>query len=157
MNSAFALWFAFGIGVIAGLRSMTAPALVAWSAHLHWIPLQVSALAWMGSTAGVIIFSLLAVIELVADQLPKTPARTAPLGLSTRLVTGALSGAAVAVAGLSILWVGAIAGATGALVGTFGGYNARVKLVRLLHVPDFVIATAEDVVAIAAGLYFASK
>ena len=34
MNSGFELFLAFGIGVVAGLRSMTAPAIVTWAAHL---------------------------------------------------------------------------------------------------------------------------
>jgi uncharacterized membrane protein len=37
MNSGLALLLAFGIGVVGGLRFMTAPAVVAWAAHLGWI------------------------------------------------------------------------------------------------------------------------
>jgi uncharacterized membrane protein len=50
MNSGFALFLAFGIGVVAGLRSMTAPAIVAWAANLGWISLSGSHLAFMGSS-----------------------------------------------------------------------------------------------------------
>jgi len=69
--------FAAGIGVVAGLRSLTAPAVVAWAANLGWINLHNSPLAFMGSKWTVVIFTALAVVELVADQLPSTPARTA--------------------------------------------------------------------------------
>lgn len=58
MNSGFALFLAFGIGVIAGLRSMTAPAIVAWAAHLGWINLSGSHLAFMRSAWAVGIFTL---------------------------------------------------------------------------------------------------
>jgi len=76
MNSGLVLLLAFGIGVVAGLRSMTAPAVVAWAAHLGWINLSGSALAFMGSAWAVGIFTLGALVEFIADQLPTTPART---------------------------------------------------------------------------------
>ena len=70
MNSGFALFLVFGIGVVAGLRSMTAPAIVGWAAHLGWISLSGSHLAFMGSAWAVGIFTLGALAEFVADQLP---------------------------------------------------------------------------------------
>jgi uncharacterized membrane protein len=81
---------AIGIGIVAGLRSLTAPAAVAWGAHLNWLNLHGSPLAFMGSTAAVAIFSLLAIGELVADKLPMTPKRTAPAPLMVRIVIGGL-------------------------------------------------------------------
>ncbi len=48
MNSGFALLLVFGIGVVTGLRCMTAPAVVAWAAHLGWINLNGSPwLSWV--------------------------------------------------------------------------------------------------------------
>ena len=47
MNPFPVLLLAFLIGVIAGLRSMTAPAVVAWGARLHWLKLQSSLLSSM--------------------------------------------------------------------------------------------------------------
>jgi uncharacterized membrane protein len=157
MNSASALLLSFGIGIVAGLRSLTAPAVVAWAAYLGWINLQGSLLSFMGSkwTAG--IFTVLALAELVADQLPKTPPRTAAVGLSARIVTGALSGACLAVAGGSALWLGALLGAIGGVAGAFGGYQARVGLVRALRIPDYAIAIPEDIVAIGLGVLLASR
>jgi uncharacterized membrane protein len=38
------------IGVIAGLRSMTAPAAVSWATHLGWLTLPNSHLALLGAT-----------------------------------------------------------------------------------------------------------
>src|SRR3954467_587540 len=70
-NLVFAL--ALGIGIIAGLRSLTAPAAVSWAACLGWLDLQGSPLAFMGSKIAVAIFSLLAIAEYVADLLPSTP------------------------------------------------------------------------------------
>ena len=87
MNST-TLLLAFGIGVVAGLRSLTAPAVVTWAARLGWINLHNSPLAFMGSKWTVVIFTVLAVVEFLGDQLPSTPPRTGAVGLSARIVTG---------------------------------------------------------------------
>src|SRR4029077_10611438 len=84
------MFLAFLIGVIAGLRSLTAPAVVAWAAHRNWLNLYSSPLSFMGSTAAIIVFTLLALVELVADQLPSAPRRTEPPGLIARMLLGGL-------------------------------------------------------------------
>jgi uncharacterized membrane protein len=157
MNAGFTLLLALSIGIVAGLRSLTAPAVVAWAAHLGWINLHGSPLAFMGTKWTVVIFTVLALVELSADKLPGAPARTAAVGLSGRIVTGALSGACLAVAGVATPLLGALAGAVGAIAGAFGGYHARVGLVRALRVPDFVIALLEDLVAVLLGVFLVSR
>jgi len=152
-----ALLLAFAVGVIAGLRSMTAPAVAAWAAYLGWIHLQGSPLSFMGSIWVVALFTLGALAEFIVDQLPQTPPRTAPGPLLARVVTGGLSGSCVAVAGGQSLLVGALLGAVGGVVGAFGGYQARTGLVRGLKVPDRVIAIPEDVVAVLLGVLFVSR
>jgi uncharacterized membrane protein len=157
MNSHTVLLLAFAIGVVAGLRSLTAPAVTSWAAKLGWLPLHNTPFQFMGSTVAVAIFSLLALAELVADQLPSTPSRTAPPGLIARILTGGLSAAAIAAAGGQNWWIGAALGGVGSVIGAFGGYQLRTQLVRALRVPDFVIATVEDVVAIGGGLFLVSR
>jgi len=157
MQMGLVLLIVFGIGVVAGLRSLTAPAVVAWAAHLGWLDLHGSALGFMGSKWSVAIFTVLALVEFVGDQLPATPPRTGAVGLSARIVTGALCGACVAIAGGAGLWLGAIIGAIGGVAGAFGGYQARVGLVRGLRVPDFAVAIPEDIVAIGLGLFLTSR
>ncbi|HEY4959334.1 MAG TPA: DUF4126 family protein [Terriglobales bacterium] len=157
MSSAFGLLLTFGIGFVAGLRSMTAPAVVAWAAHLGWINLSGTPLAFMGSAWAVALFTLGALGEYVADKFPNTPARTAAIGLGARVVMGLLCGACVGVAAGMSLWIGAIVGAIGAVAGTFGGYQARVGLVRGLHVKDIAVAIPEDLVAIGLGLLLVSR
>jgi uncharacterized membrane protein len=157
MTPSEVLLLAFLIGVVAGLRSLTAPAVVAWAAHRNWLNLQTTPLSFMGSTAAVVAFLLLAVIELIADQLPNTPSRTKPPGLIARIILGGLSGAAVAAAGSQSMAVGGILGATGGVVGAFGGYQVRIRLVRALKIPDFVIACLEDAIAIGGGLFIVSR
>src|SRR5215831_817434 len=92
------LLFAFLIGFFAGLRSLTAPAATAWAAHLEWLRLD-RPLSLIGSFPSAVILTLLAIAELVADKLPKTPNRTSPPGLIARILTGALTGACVAASG----------------------------------------------------------
>jgi uncharacterized membrane protein len=157
MNFGLALLLAFGIGVIAGLRSMSAPAIVAWAAHLSWINLSGSHLAFMGSAWAVGIFTLGALVEFVADQLPSTPARTTAVPLAARIVMGLLTGTCLGTAGGSSLWLGALTGAIGAIAGAFGGYKVRVGLVRTLQAPDFAVAIPEDLIAIGLGLFLVSR
>jgi uncharacterized membrane protein len=157
MTPALAMLLAFLIGVVCGLRSFTAPAVVSWAACRGWINLNLTPLHFLGSTVAVVIFTLLAVVELVADQLPSTPSRTAPPGSIARIVLGALSGAAIAAAGVQAIAIGALLGAAGGVAGAFGGYQIRTRLVKALKVPDIVIALAEDAVAIGAGLFLVSR
>jgi uncharacterized membrane protein len=157
MTTGFVLLLTFGIGIVAGLRALTAPAVVAWAAHLGWINLSGSPLAFMGSVWAVAIFTVLALVEFVADQLPSTPARTAAVGLGARIVMGLLCGACLGIAGGASLWLGAVVAAIGAIAGAFGGYRARVGLVRALHVPDFAIAVPEDLIAVGLGLLLVSR
>jgi uncharacterized membrane protein len=157
MTSTLALVLAFGVGVVAGLRSMTAPAVIAWAVHLGWINLAGSHVAFMSSPWAVGIFTLGAIGEFVADLLPNTPSRTAAAGLIARIVTGSLSGACMGVAGSASPWAAVLLGAVGGLAGAFGGYQVRVSLVRALKVPDFAIAIPEDLVAIGLGLFLTSR
>ena len=157
MSAGFVLLLVFGIGVVAGLRSLTAPAVVAWAAHLGWINLHGSPLAFMGSVWAVAIFTILALVELVTDQLPTTPSRTTAVPLTARIVMGILTGGCLGLAGGASLWLSALVGAIGAVAGAFGGHRARVGLVRALQVADFVIAVPEDLVAIGLGLLLVSR
>jgi uncharacterized membrane protein len=145
------LGLAFAIGVVAGLRSFTAPAAVCWAALLGWLHLTGSRLAFLGSTAAVWISTALALTELVLDKLSWIGARTKPGPLIDRLIMGALSGAA-----LGSTW-GAISGAAGALVGTYGGYYARHWIVANLKVPDIAVALVEDALAVGGALLIVSR
>jgi len=157
VNPSQVLLLALLIGVIAGLRSLTAPAVVAWGAHHGWLNLHGSALSFMSAKAAVIIFVVLALAELVSDKLPGTPSRTAPPGLIARVLLGGLCGACLAVAGAQSIVIGALLGIAGGVAGAFGGYQIRTRLVKALKCPDFVIAIAEDAVAIAGGLFIVSR
>jgi uncharacterized membrane protein len=155
MSYIFAL--ALGVGVAAGLRSLTPPAVVAWAAHLGWLNLNNSPLAFMGSIIAAIIFSLLALFELFLDLQPSTPKRTSPVPLVARILTGGLCGACLYAAGNQSLIIGAILGPVGGVIGAFAGYEIRRRLVAALHVKDIFVALLEDLVAIGLACFFVSR
>ena len=134
------------IGIIAGLRAMTAPAAVAWATYLGRLDLSGTWFAFLGNDWVRWILTALALVELVTDQLPSTPSRTVPVQFGTRIVMGSLSGAAVGVA--SGAWVGGLlAGAVGAVVGTLGGRAFRARLAGAFG-SDRPVAFVEDAVAL---------
>ena len=146
MTEAMPYLLALGIGFIAGLRAMTAPAAIAWAGYLLWLPLAGTALAFMGSIWAVGIFTLLALFELVSDQLPSTPSRKVPVQFGTRLLMGALNGAAIgAVAG--VLLAGMACGVAGAVLGTYVGAAFRAGLAKAFG-KDLPAALIEDLIAI---------
>jgi uncharacterized membrane protein len=141
------------LGIVAGLRALTPAAAVSWAAYLHWIHLEGTHLSFMGSIIAVVIFTLLAIFEIVNDKLPKTPPRTAPPSFVIRILLGAFAAACLATGmGVSHL-VGALLGAVGAVVGTLVGYQARTKTVAALHTRDLPIALVEDAIAICLAFF----
>jgi len=155
MDGAWAL--AFGIGFVAGLRTMTAPAVVGWAARVGWLHLGGSPLAFMGSTLAAVALSIAALAEFVVDLLPATPRRTAPGPLAARIASGAFCGACVA-ASAGIAWVaGAVLGGAGAVAGAFLGYQARRQLVRRFRLKDALVAIPEDLLAIALALALVAR
>lgn len=157
MNPATVLALAFAIGVIDGLRSMTAPAVVVWAARWKWLDLHNSFLAFMGSAVAAYIFTAAAIVEFVVDKLPKTPSRKEARGLTARIVLGGLSGAAVCAAANHSIALGALFGVAGGVSGAFAGYEVRTRLVKALSVPDFVIAVLEDAFAVGVGFFIVSR
>lgn len=146
----------FVLGIVAGLRSMTAPAAIAWASWFGWLHLDGTWLAFLGSPGARYVLSALMIGELIADKLSFTPSRTKPGPFAGRLVTGALAGAAFVVGSRLSMPVGATVGALGAAAGTLGGYRVRAWLPPLFRVPDFVVALAEDVVAVGCALVVVS-
>jgi uncharacterized membrane protein len=129
---------------------MTAPAAVAWAAALGWLDVSQTPLAFMGYRWAPWVFTLLAVVELITDQLPSTPSRKVPMQFAARLIMGGLAGATIGVTGVSLIG-GLIAGVVGAGIGTFGGAAARGKLAAAFG-KDTPAALIEDAVAIIGAL-----
>lgn len=151
MTHALVLLLALLIGVVAGLRAFTAPAVMAWAAMLEWVNLSGTWASWMGHWATVAVLTVIAVAELVSDQMPRTPSRkTAPQFL-VRLATGAFSGAVLGTA-WGYTWGSLGAGMIGAVLGTVGGYEARTRLVAANGGRDRAIGVGEDVFAALFGV-----
>ena len=150
MTHALVLLLALLIGVIAGLRALTAPAVVAWGAFLGWIDVTGKWSEWVAHPITVTVLTILLFVELVTDQLPKTPSRKAPPQFITRLLTGAFAGAVIGSAFFhTFSSVGA--GIIGAVLGTLGGYEARSRLVAANGGRDLPVAIGEDIVAVGGG------
>jgi uncharacterized membrane protein len=145
------------LGAICGLRAMTGPAVVCWAARLGWLSLGHSPLNFLTNPISLVVFTILAVGELIGDKLPKTPSRITAFPLIARFISGALCGAAVVItAGVSIP-LGAIVGGVGAILGAFVGYHIRRAITVRGSVPDLPIALLEDLVAIGGGLFIVSR
>ena len=118
------------LGVTTGLRAMTPMAVLCWFAYLGYLPLEGTWAAWMASVAAVATFTVLALAEVVADKLPRTPDRISLGPLTARLVLGGLIGsiAATAMAGPGL--EGVLLGVVGAALGAFAGSMIRRDMVE---------------------------
>jgi len=150
------LLFSFLIGFFAGLRSLTPPAATAWAVHLGWLKPE-RPLSLIGSVPSVAVFTILAVLELVADKRTSMPSRKTLPGLISRIVSGGLTGACVAAGGAQGMLPGAVLGACGGVAGCFAGFSARTGLVKALGAPDIYVAVLEDLTAVAGSLWVVSR
>jgi len=139
------------IGAVAGLRALTAPAVMAWAAALHWINLDGTWVQWLSHPATVTVLTVLALGELIADLRPGTPERTVAVQFIARIVLGAFAGAVLGTAwnytfsALGAAMIGAVAGA-------LAGLGLRTRLVAVIGGRDLPIALLEDGVAVLGGL-----
>jgi uncharacterized membrane protein len=138
------------IGIVAGMRTMMAPAAISWAARLNWLNLAPTGLAFLGYAFTPWILTGLALGELVTDQLPTTPSRRVPVQFGARVLTGGLSGAAIG-AGNGQLFGGLVAGVIGAVIGTLGGSAVRGRMAAAFG-SDRPAALIEDAVAIGGSL-----
>lgn len=136
---------------------MTGPALVCWGARLGWLHLDGTKLAFLRNPISLIVFSLFAVGELVADKLPFIPSRIEPGPLVVRFVFGAGCGAALALSGGAGWLAGALLGGIGGLAGAYAGYHLRRWLTVDRGAPDFLVALLEDLVAVGGGLVIIAR
>ncbi len=136
------------LGFVTGLRTMTPMAVLCWFAYRGDLPLDGTWAEWAGKLPAAIIFTVLAIGELVADKVPKTLRRIDPVPLAVRLFFGGLMGAMVA-AGLNGSGLeGGMLGVLGALTGAFCGYYCRKEIVNRLQYEDWQVALLEDALAI---------
>ncbi len=141
------------LGFANGLRTMTPIAVLCWFGYLGYLPVQHDWAFWTTKLAAAIIFTLLALGELIGDKLPKTPSRIAPGPLAARVVFGGLVGAIAATALQGSILEGIVLGALGAVLGAFGGYHIRHSIVEGTGWPDWIPAITEDGIAILTSIF----
>ncbi|ORB29184.1 DUF4126 family protein [Mycolicibacterium parafortuitum] len=154
MTQVLVLVLALLIGVTAGLRAMTAPAVVAWGAMLGWIDVDDKWSEWMAHPITVTVLTIFLLGELVTDQLPNTPSRKVAPQFLTRLVTGGFAGAVIGSAFFHT-FIGTGAGVVGAVLGTLGGAALRGKLFSANDGNDRPGAFLEDLVAVGGAFLIA--
>jgi uncharacterized membrane protein len=154
MTQVIVILLALAIGVIAGLRALTAPAVVSWGAFLGWINVDGLWSEWVGHPITVTVLTIFLVVELITDQLPKTPSRKTAPQFATRLIMGAFAGAVIGSVSHHT-FIGLGAGIIGAVLGTLGGAEGRSSLTAANGGRDRPVAIGEDVIAVGGGFLVA--
>lgn len=155
MDDSRVLPLAAGFGAIAGLRSFSAPTALLQAARFANVDLSETPLKYMTGAKAGHVATALALGEFIADKTKFIPNRTELPSLLARAASGAVAGASVARARKTRWWPAALAGAAAALGATFAAFHLR-KLASQ-HVPDGVVAVAEDAIVIGAGLALVSS
>jgi uncharacterized membrane protein len=153
LNGSRTLVKAIGLGVIAGMRSMAAPALV--SNHIARNPpegISGTPFKVMANPKAATLFKGLALGEMIADKLPIVPARISTGPLIARAISGAICGGAVCAAEGERAGTGAIAGGLAAIAGAYGFYHLRRSIGEETNAPDILLGLAEDAIVIKSGL-----
>ena len=145
------------LGVASGLRTFSGPALMSQVAHSGLLPLEVPGLNFMKHAASAQSSVLLALGEIVADKLPSAGSRLKVGPLIGRALAGGFSGGSFAASKRRSVYVGAIAGTLTALGAAYLGYHLRRFINKKLHVPDLVVALAEDAVVVACAGHVLSR
>ncbi len=136
------------MGAVAGLRSLTAPALLSYAASRDEETNSGNLFASRGAVIGL---GLLAVGELIGDKLPNTPNRTEPAGLAARVVSGAVCGGIVSSKYKKSVPIGIALGALAAVGAAYAGQTVRRAISKETGVPSSIIGAVEDAVAIGIG------
>ncbi|HLL40820.1 MAG TPA: DUF4126 family protein [Rubrobacteraceae bacterium] len=144
---------ALGLGAVAGVRSMSAPALLSRAASRGNIEgIEDTPFAFLASSRAARILTVLAVGEALADKLPFSPDRISPPGLIGRMASGGLVGAALFAAAGHRATIGAGLGLLSAAAASYPSYYLRVKTQEKFGVPNWALGLVEDVLAEGGGL-----
>lgn len=142
---------AASFGALAGLRSLTPPALLSLVGARGRGKLGRSDFGFLKNRGSLYAFAALAAGELVADKLPGIPARIKPGPLTARVASGALCGAAVFAAERERVAVGALVGGAAAAAASFAAYHLRKNAVDREKTTALLAALAEDALTLVGG------
>ena len=145
-------WPTIGFAALAGMRSMSAPALLSHylTRNPSWLLLS-SPLRALQKPLVARGFKLAAAGEMVMDKLPSTPDRIAPPVLLGRLLSGALVGAALYKSREGSSAAGAVVGGLGAVAATFLSYALRVGISQQANWPVAAVGVGEDALVLGSG------
>lgn len=144
---------ALGLGAIAGMRAVAAPALLShYLTHDPAGALYNTPLRYLQRPLVATGLKLLAGAELVGDKLPATPNRIAPPQLAARVLSGALVGATVAGANKNPKAAGAALGMLGALAATYGFFYLRKKVGEKSGLSNVALGFLEDAIMASGGI-----
>jgi uncharacterized membrane protein len=145
VNDLDLVWRTLGLGAIAGMRSMAAPAALSRAAEQGDIgSLEGTLFAALGSPSVSSALRLLEIGELLVDKLPVVPSRTSPLPLLGRAASGALVGGALFASGGRQMMTGGVMGAVSAVAAAYATERLRLQIAERFGIPDFVVALSED-------------
>jgi uncharacterized membrane protein len=131
------------LGFVAGLRSMMPLAVLNWTSDR----------TQSGTASAALLLTTLAALgEVVADKLPVVPSRTSPGPLTGRLVIGGLVGMVLCRRAHLPPVLGIVTGAMGAAAGTFAGNYSRTRLSQATKIPDLLWGGLEDMLALGLSL-----
>lgn len=151
--SSESFWHTIGFGVIAGMRSMSAPALISnYFARRFTYRLSRSPLRFIKSPLVSKGLTVLAASEMLGDKLPAMPDRISPGIVASRALSGALVGAVIHKTNGDKLVRGLVLGGLAAVAATYATYYLRKELGKETHIADPVLGLVEDALAIAGGI-----
>jgi uncharacterized membrane protein len=140
------MWWMVLLGVVTGMRSMTALAVVCWFAWLGLLP-ETGWAHWSATLAAAIVFGLCALAEYAGDLSPKAPSRTTMFPLTVRILFGAMAGALSAHALTEPAVGGVVFGVAGVMIGAYGGVWVRMWLAKKVG-RDWPVGVGESAMAL---------
>ncbi len=146
------LWQVAALGVLAGMRTTSAPAIAGYILRYHYSKgLSNSSVGLLRSEELATALKILVIVEFIADKLPSTPKRIKPFSLVARCLSGGLAGTSICKASGDNALTGAILGAGFAFAATFGSYYLRKSIVRGARIFDPIVGAIEDALVLGAG------
>lgn len=136
------------MGIVAGMRSMSAPALVSQNLSSKKPgAISSSPLDSLHSENVAAVLTALAAGEMIADKMPGIPARTEISPLIGRTLSGALCGVALCKEKGENLGLGGLLGGLAAVGSTYGCYYLR-RWLSEEGAPDVLLGFLEDVAVV---------
>jgi uncharacterized membrane protein len=134
------------MGAVAGMRSMSSPAIISQLARSGALPSGDGKLAFLDKPMTAKALTIAAMGEMVADKLPFLPKRTKAPSLIWRAVAGAFAGAVICSSKHRPVAAGAAIGAAAAVGVSYGFQELRRIAGEKLNVPDAAVAVVEDLI-----------